>query len=148
MHPHLSIISTLSQPLYSFWSSSTSLRSLPFLSFIAPILAWNSLLISPIFLKSSLVFPILLFSSITLFFFYLGRFSYLSLLFSGTLHLFGYIFTFLPCLSILSFPQLFAKPPQTTTVPSCISFFGGWVWSPAPIQCYKPSSIVLHSRIG
>ena len=41
-------------------------RSLPFLSFIVPILAWNVHLISPVFLKRSLVFPILLFSSISL----------------------------------------------------------------------------------
>ena len=46
--------------------SSTSVRSLPFLSLIMPILAWNSRLISLIFLKRSLVFPILLFSSISL----------------------------------------------------------------------------------
>ena len=38
---------------------SASVRSLPFLSFIVPILAWNVLLVSLIFLKRSLVFPIL-----------------------------------------------------------------------------------------
>ena len=43
-----------------------SVRSLPLLSFIMPILAWNVPLISPIFLKISLVFPVLLFSSISL----------------------------------------------------------------------------------
>ena len=46
--------------------SSASLRSLLFLSFIAPILAWNVPLIPPIFLKRSLVFLILLFSSSSL----------------------------------------------------------------------------------
>ena len=46
--------------------SSDPLRSLPFLSIIMPILSWNISLISPIFLKRSLVFPILLFSSISL----------------------------------------------------------------------------------
>ena len=45
---------------------SASVRSLPFLSFIVPILAWNVLLVSLIFLKRSLVFPIPLFSSICL----------------------------------------------------------------------------------
>ena len=40
-----------------------SVRSIPFLSFIVPIIAWNIPLISLIFLKRSLVFPILLFSS-------------------------------------------------------------------------------------
>ena len=41
-----------------------SVRSLSFLSFIVPILAWNVPLISPIFSKRSLVFPFVLFSSI------------------------------------------------------------------------------------
>ena len=46
--------------------SSASVRSIPFLSFTEPIFAWNVPLVSLIFLKRSLVFPILLFSSITL----------------------------------------------------------------------------------
>ena len=62
----------------SFWSSSSvyswhlflissaSVRSIPFPSFIVPIFAWNVPLVSLIFLKWSLVFPILLFSSISL----------------------------------------------------------------------------------
>ena len=49
-----------------FLISSASVRSIPFLSFIEPIFAWNVLLVSLIFLKRSLVFPILLFSSISL----------------------------------------------------------------------------------
>ena len=40
--------------------------SIPFLSFIEPIFAWNISLVSLIFLKRSPVFPILLFSSISL----------------------------------------------------------------------------------
>ena len=43
-----------------------SFRSIPFLSFIEPIFAWNVPLVSLIFMKRSLVFPILLFSSISL----------------------------------------------------------------------------------
>ena len=43
-----------------------SVRSIPFLSFIEPIFAWNVPLVSLIFLKRSLVFPILFFSSISL----------------------------------------------------------------------------------
>ena len=46
--------------------SSASLRSIPFLSFIEPIFAWNVPLVSLIFLEISVVFPILLFSSISL----------------------------------------------------------------------------------
>ena len=51
---------------YLFLISSASVRSIPFLSFIEPIFAWNVPLVSLIFLKRSLVFPILLFSSISL----------------------------------------------------------------------------------
>ena len=49
-----------------FILSSASVRSLPFLSFFEPIFAWNVPLVSLIFLKSSLVFSILSFSSISL----------------------------------------------------------------------------------
>ena len=49
-----------------FLISSASVRSIPFLSFMEPIFAWNVPLVSLIFLKRSLVFPILLFSSISL----------------------------------------------------------------------------------
>ena len=49
-----------------FLISSASVRSLQFLSFIEPIFAWNIPMVSLIFLKWSLVFPILLFSSISL----------------------------------------------------------------------------------
>ena len=73
-----------------FLISYASIRSIPFLSFIEPVFAWNVPLVSLIFLKRSLVFPILLFSSISL------RCSlkkaFFSLLFSGTLHSVGYIF--------------------------------------------------------
>ena len=49
-----------------FLISSSYVRSIRFLSFIEPIFAWNVPLVSLIFLKRSLVFPILLFSSISL----------------------------------------------------------------------------------
>ena len=42
-----------------FLISSASVKSLPFLSFIEPIFSWNVPLVSLIFLKRSLVFPIL-----------------------------------------------------------------------------------------
>ena len=51
---------------YLFLISSASVRSILFLSFIVPIFTWNTCLVSLIFLKWSLVFPILLFSSISL----------------------------------------------------------------------------------
>ena len=46
--------------------SSASVRSIPFLPFIVLIFEWNIPLVSLIFLKKSLVFPILYFSSISL----------------------------------------------------------------------------------
>ena len=49
-----------------FLISSASLRSVPFQSLTVLIFAWNIPLVSLIFLKRSLVFPILLFSSVSL----------------------------------------------------------------------------------
>ena len=46
--------------------SSASVRSILFLFFIMPIFAWNVPFVAFIFVKTSLVFPILLFSSISL----------------------------------------------------------------------------------
>ena len=46
--------------------SSASVRYIPFLSLIVPLFAWNVALVSLIFLKRSLVFPILLFFSVSL----------------------------------------------------------------------------------
>ena len=61
--------SLYSSSMYSyhlFLISSASVRSIPFLSFINPIFAWNVPLVSLIFLRRSLLFLILLFSSISL----------------------------------------------------------------------------------
>ena len=89
-----------------FFISSASVRSLTFLSFTVPIFAWSVPLVSPLFLKRSILFTILFFfsNSCTI---HLWRLSYLSLLFSGSLHSIGYIFSFLLCLSLLLFSQLF-----------------------------------------
>ena len=83
---------------------------------MVPLLAWNVPLIFPIFLKRSLGFSILLFSSISLHYLRLS----LSFLFSGILHSVWYIFPFLSFLLLLFFAQLSIKPPQTTT----LHFFG------------------------
>ena len=64
----MKIFFCISSSVYSyhpFLISSASVRSITFLSFIVPIFAWNVLLLSWMFLKRSLVFPILLFSSIS-----------------------------------------------------------------------------------
>ena len=74
----------------------------------------------PIFLKQSLVFPILLVSSISLHCSFKKAF-YLSLLFSGTQHSVGLIFLFLSCFSLLFFLHLFIRLSRTTALSSCIS---------------------------
>ena len=118
--------------LYSSSVYSCHLHLVSSASVIVPILAWNIPLISPIFLKRSLVFPTLVF------FYFFALFIEERLLFSPwlfleTLHSVGYIFPFLPCFLLLFFPQLFVRPHQTTTLPSCISFSLGWFWSLPPI---------------
>ena len=84
-----------------FLISSTSVRSILFLSFIVLIFAWYIPLVSLIFLKRSLVFPVLLFSSIFLHCSLKKAFFNLSFLFFGTLHSDGYIFHFILCLLLL-----------------------------------------------
>ena len=123
-----------------FLISSASVRSIPFLSFIEDIFAWNIPLVSLIFL-TSLVFPILCFP-LFLCTDHWGGLSYLSLLFFGTLHSDGYIFPFLLCFSLLFFSQLFVRPPQTTIMLFCISFSWGRSWSLSPVQCHEPPSLV------
>ena len=71
-----------------FLISSASVRSIPFLTFIEPIFAWNVPLVSLIFLKRSLVFPTPLFSSISLH--WPLRKTFLSLL--AILHSNGFIY--------------------------------------------------------
>jgi len=103
-----------------FLISSAAVRSISFLSLLCPsfheMFPWYLT-----FLKRSLVFPILLFFSICID--YWGRLYYLSLLFFGTLL----------CLLLLSFLQLFVRPPQRNMFPFCISFSWGWSWSLPPI---------------
>ena len=85
---------------YLFLISFASVRSVPLMSFMEPILAWNIPLVSLLFLKRSLVFPILLFP-LFLCIDHGGRLSYLFLLFFGTMLSNGYIFPFLLCFSLL-----------------------------------------------
>ena len=122
--------------------SSASVTSIPFLSFIVPIFAQNVPLVSLIFLKRYLVFPIFCFH-LFLCTDHWGRLSYRSLLFFGTLHSNGYIFPFLLYLSLFFFSQLSVRAPQTIILPFCISFSWGWSWSLPPVHCHKPLSIVL-----
>jgi len=106
-----------------FFISSGPVRSIPFLSFIEPIFAWNIPLVSLVFLKSSLVFPILLFSSISLH--WSLRKGILSFLAIHCNSAFRCIFPFLLSLLLLFFSQLFVRPPQTIIFSFCISFSWG-----------------------
>ena len=43
------------------------------------------------------------------------------------------------------FSEPFVRPTQTVILPFCISFSWEWFWSPPPVQCYEPPSIVLQA---
>ena len=113
--------------LYSchlFLISSAYVRSLPFLSFIEPIFAWNVPLVSLIFLKRSLVFSILLFSSISLHWsLKKALLSLLAILWNSAFRCL--YLSFSPLLFHFSFSELFVRPPQTADLPFCISFSWG-----------------------
>ena len=93
----LTIPSPRAIPVFLFLVSYTSVRSIPFLSFIVPTFEWNIPLVSLIFLKGSHVFPFYCFP-LFLCTIHWGRLSYFSLLFFGILHSNGYIFPFPLCL--------------------------------------------------
>jgi len=127
-----------------FLLSSASVRSIPFLSFIVPIFAWNVPLVSLIFLKRSLVFLILLFSSISLHWsLRKASLSLLAILWNSAFKWVYLFFSSLP--SHLFSSQLFIRPPQITILCFCISFSWGWSWSLPPVQCHEPLSIILQA---
>ena len=130
-------------PCDLFLISSASIRSLPFLSFIAPIFAWNVPLVSPIFLKRSLVFPILLFSSIYLHCsFNKSSLSLLAILWNS-----AFIWVYLS-LSLFPFASLLFSATCKASSDNHFTFLyfsWGWFWSPPPVLCYKPPSTVLQA---
>ena len=94
--------------------------------------------------KRSLVFPILLFSSISLHWSLRKAFlPLLAILWNSAFRWVYLSFSPLPFTSLLS--QLFVSPPQSTILPFCISFSWRWSWSLPPVQCHKPPSIVLQA---
>ena len=104
-----------------FLLSSASVRSIPFLSFIEPIFACNVPLMSLIFLKRSLLFPILLFSSISLHWSLRKAFLSLLAIFWNS----AFKWEYLPFSSLLFASLLFTaivRPPQTAILLFCISF--------------------------
>ena len=130
-----------------FLISSASVKSTLFLSFIVPIFAWNVPLVSLIFLKRSLDCPILLLSAISLQCSLKADFlAPLAIPWNSAFssaHLSLSPLSFAPLLCSSSF--LFVRPSQTTILLSCISFSLKHFWSPPPVQCYKPQSIVLQA---
>ena len=126
---------------YLFLNSCFSVRPMFFLSFIMFTFAWYFPFVSLIFLKRSLVFNILLFL-LFLCIVHLRSISYLSLLFSGTLHLIGYIFPFRLCLSLLF--SAICKAPSDNHF-AFLHFLSLWmVLVTASCICYQPPSIVLQ----
>ena len=140
-HEDLFLYSFSVYSCHLFLISSVSVKSIPFLSLYWALLCMKYPLGIYNFLEeiSSLSHSI-----VFLYFFALitGRFSYLSLLFFGTLYSNGYIFPFLLCLSLLFFLQLFVRPPQTTFLHF---FFLGMVLIPAS---YTMSQTSIHSSSG
>ena len=109
-----------------FLTSSASVRSIIFLSFIELIFAWNVPLVSLIFLRRSLAFPIPLFPFISLHWWLRKAFlSLLAILRNSVFR--SYIFPFLLCFLLLFFSQLYVRPPQTAilklTILLCMESF-------------------------
>ena len=117
-------------------------RSIPFLSFIVSIFTWNVPLVSLIFLKRSLVFSILLFSSISLHWSLRKVFLSLLSILRNSAFKWEYL-SFSPLL--FTFLQLFVRSPQTTTLPFCFYFSWGWPWSLPSVQYYEPLSVVFQA---
>ena len=111
-------------------------------SFIMPILTWNIT-----FLEEISNLSILLFSSISLHCSLKKAFlSLLAILWNSA---FSQVYPFPFSLAFYFSPRFFVKPPQKTTLSSCISFSLGWFWSLNSVQCYEPSfsfSSILSTR--
>ena len=136
--------SLYSSSVYSyhlFLISSASVRSIPFLSFIEPIFAWNVPLVSLIFLKRSLVFPILLLSSIYLH--WSVRKAFLPLLAILWNSAFKWVYlSFSPLLfTSLLFTDI-CKASTGSHFAFLQFFFWRWSWSLSPVQCHQPPSLV------
>ena len=116
---------------------SASVRSIPFLSFIEPIFAWNVPWISLIFLKRSLVFPILLFFSIFLHWSLKKAFlSLLAILWNSAFRWLYLSFSHLLFASLLF--TAICKASQTAILLFCNFFPWEWSWPLFPAQCYEP----------
>ena len=137
----LCVLTTCSQSLLLL---SLPNKSLPFLFFMVPILPRNISLIAQIFLMKSLVFPILLFSSIFLH----CSFKKASLSLLATLWNSGFSWVYLS-LSPLPFTSLLSsaicKAPSDSHFAFLHFFFFGQFWSLPTGQCYEFLSLVRQA---
>ena len=114
--------------------SPASVRSMPFLSFIVPIFAWNILLMSLVFLKT--------FSHSIVFLYYFPEKGFLI----------TPCYSLEPCISFSPLPLaslLFlaiCKASLDNHFPFLHFFFSwGWSWSLPPIQYHEPLSLFLQT---
>ena len=123
-----------------FLIPSASVRSIPFVSFTEPIFVWNVPLVFLIFLKRSLVFPILLFSSVSLH--WLLRKAFLSLLAILWNSAFKWVYlSFFPLL----FNSLLFTAICKASSDNHFAFFLGMVFITAS---FTMSGISVHSSPG
>ena len=129
---------------HPFLISPASVRFILFLSIIVPIFTWNVPLVSLIFLKRSLVFPILLFSSIYLHWSLRKAFSsLLAILWNSA---FGcFYLSFFPLLFTSLLFTAICKACSDSIFLFCISFSWGWSCSLSPVQCHELLSIFLQA---
>ena len=124
--------------------SSVSVRVFSISVLYCAHFAWNTPLVSLVLLKRSLVFPILLFFSVS--FHYSLRKAFLpilAILWNTAFRWACLYFSALPFDSLLF--AAICKPPQIIVLPFCISFSWGWFWSLPPVQCYEPPFIGLQA---
>ena len=124
-----------------FLMSYASVRSIPFLSFIEPIFPWNVPLVSLIFLKRFLVFPILLFSSLSLHWSLKKAFlSFLAILWNSA---FKWVYlSFFPLFFASLLFTAICKASSDSHFVSLHFFFLGWSWCLSLVQCHEPPPIV------
>ena len=127
-----------------FLIPSSSVRWIPLLSFIVPIVAWNVSLVSLIFwrdLWSFLFYRFPLFLCID----HLGRLSYLSFLFFGALDSDGYIFPFSFAFHFSSFLSYICKASSDNQFAFLHFFFLGMVLITTSCTMLQTS---VHSSSG
>ena len=131
-----------SYSVYSYYLFLISYSSI--LPFIVPILAWNVPLVSLLFLKRSLVFPILLFSSIYLHWSLRKAFlALLAILWNSASRWVYLSFSPLPFTSLLF--SAICKVSPGNHFAFLHLFFLGMVLITASCQCHEPLSIVLQA---